>query len=241
MGAPTAAASTRTRTSGDFGRGGGGTRGEDRDGQQGGGGSGVHGGPPKTARILRRFGGAAGPCQNPRRIGTVHALRDPRERGGGDGGGARAAGARRRGAHHPRLGRARPLLLAPGAHVRLRRARRACGTPSPTTVASTSGCGSSGSSRRVASLDAAGHALVFEDGSRLAYDRLLLAVGSKGRPAPWPGAEGPGPALLRDAARPRGPRPRGEEGDEGGRPRRRPDRRRGGRGPARPRACTSPS
>ena len=47
-------------------------------------------------------------------------------------------------------------------------------------------------SRRVASLDAAGHALVFEDGSRLAYDRLLLAVGSLARPAPWPGAEGPG-------------------------------------------------
>ena len=30
-------------------------------------------------------------------------------------------------------------------------------------------------------LDAAGHALVFEDGSRLGYDKLLLAVGSKGR------------------------------------------------------------
>ena len=51
----------------------------------------------------------------------LHALRDPRERRGGDRGGARAAGARRGGAHHPRLGRARPLLLAPGAHVRLRR------------------------------------------------------------------------------------------------------------------------
>jgi NADPH-dependent 2,4-dienoyl-CoA reductase/sulfur reductase-like enzyme len=47
-------------------------------------------------------------------------------------------------------------------------------------------------SGRVASLDAPGHALVLEDGSRLAYDKLLLAVGSKGRPAPWPGAEGPG-------------------------------------------------
>jgi len=45
---------------------------------------------------------------------------------------------------------------------------------------------------RVATVDAAGHALVFEDGSRLGYDRLLLAVGSRGRPAPWPGAEGPG-------------------------------------------------
>jgi NADPH-dependent 2,4-dienoyl-CoA reductase/sulfur reductase-like enzyme len=47
-------------------------------------------------------------------------------------------------------------------------------------------------SRRVASLDAAGHGLVFEDGSRLAYGKLLVAAGSRGRPAPWPGAEGPG-------------------------------------------------
>src|SRR4030095_7999529 len=29
-------------------------------------------------------------------------------------------------------------------------------------------------------------------GEELAFDRLLLAVGSKGRPAPWPGSEGPG-------------------------------------------------
>jgi len=45
---------------------------------------------------------------------------------------------------------------------------------------------------RVASVDAAGHALVFGDGQRLVYDKLLLAVGSKARPAPWPGSEGPG-------------------------------------------------
>jgi NADPH-dependent 2,4-dienoyl-CoA reductase/sulfur reductase-like enzyme len=45
---------------------------------------------------------------------------------------------------------------------------------------------------RVTTLDVRGHALVFEDGERLAYDRLLLAVGSMGRPAPWPGAQGPG-------------------------------------------------
>src|SRR5512134_72763 len=32
-------------------------------------------------------------------------------------------------------------------------------------------------SGRVASLDAPGHALVFDDGSRLGYDKLLLAVG----------------------------------------------------------------
>ncbi len=47
-------------------------------------------------------------------------------------------------------------------------------------------------SRRVASVAPVGKELVFIDGSRLAYDRLLLAVGSKGRPAPWPGSEGPG-------------------------------------------------
>jgi NADPH-dependent 2,4-dienoyl-CoA reductase/sulfur reductase-like enzyme len=46
--------------------------------------------------------------------------------------------------------------------------------------------------KRVAALDAAARALVFEDGSRLGYDRLLLAVGSRARPAPWPGAEGAG-------------------------------------------------
>jgi NADPH-dependent 2,4-dienoyl-CoA reductase/sulfur reductase-like enzyme len=47
-------------------------------------------------------------------------------------------------------------------------------------------------SGRVASLDAAGHALVFEDGARLGYDKLLLAVGSRARRAPWPGTEGEG-------------------------------------------------
>jgi NADPH-dependent 2,4-dienoyl-CoA reductase/sulfur reductase-like enzyme len=45
---------------------------------------------------------------------------------------------------------------------------------------------------RVRTLEPAERSLVFEDGARLAYDRLLLAVGSKARPAPWPGAEGPG-------------------------------------------------
>ncbi len=47
-------------------------------------------------------------------------------------------------------------------------------------------------SARVTQLDAAGHALVFEDGARLGYDKLLLAVGSKAREAPWPGAPGAG-------------------------------------------------
>jgi NADPH-dependent 2,4-dienoyl-CoA reductase/sulfur reductase-like enzyme len=46
--------------------------------------------------------------------------------------------------------------------------------------------------KRVAAVAPAGKELVFEDGSRLHYDKLLLAVGSKGRSAPWPGAEGPG-------------------------------------------------
>jgi len=45
---------------------------------------------------------------------------------------------------------------------------------------------------RVEALDTGGRALVFDDGSRLGYDRLLLAAGSVARRAPWPGAEGPG-------------------------------------------------
>jgi len=47
-------------------------------------------------------------------------------------------------------------------------------------------------SGRVTSVDGPKHTLGFEDGSSLGYDKLLLAVGSKGRPAPWPGSEGPG-------------------------------------------------
>ena len=47
-------------------------------------------------------------------------------------------------------------------------------------------------SKRVKAVEAAEKALVFEDGSRLGYDALLLAVGSRARPAPWPGSEGPG-------------------------------------------------
>jgi NADPH-dependent 2,4-dienoyl-CoA reductase/sulfur reductase-like enzyme len=57
---------------------------------------------------------------------------------------------------------------------------------------------------RVKELAAPARALVFEDGRRLGYDRLLLAVGSRGRPAPWPGAEGPGVhhfVTLRDLER----------------------------------------
>ena len=45
---------------------------------------------------------------------------------------------------------------------------------------------------RVKALDASGRALVLEGAGTLAYDRLLLAVGSVARPAPWPGASGPG-------------------------------------------------
>ena len=47
-------------------------------------------------------------------------------------------------------------------------------------------------SKRVASLDPHAKALRFEDGGTLGYDRLVLAAGSRGRPAPWPGAMGPG-------------------------------------------------
>jgi NADPH-dependent 2,4-dienoyl-CoA reductase/sulfur reductase-like enzyme len=46
--------------------------------------------------------------------------------------------------------------------------------------------------QRVTTVDPAGHVLVLADGSRLAYEKLLLAVGSKGRAAPWPGSQGPG-------------------------------------------------
>lgn len=45
---------------------------------------------------------------------------------------------------------------------------------------------------RMRHLDAAHKKLQFEDQSTLSYDKLLLCVGSKGRPAPWPGAEGAG-------------------------------------------------
>ena len=46
--------------------------------------------------------------------------------------------------------------------------------------------------QRVLGLDAAERWLRLADGQRLRYDKLLLAVGSRARPAPWPGADGPG-------------------------------------------------
>ena len=46
--------------------------------------------------------------------------------------------------------------------------------------------------QRVASVAPGSKELVFENGSRLAYDKLLLTLGSKGRAAPWAGSEGPG-------------------------------------------------
>ena len=55
--------------------------------------------------------------------------------------------------------------------------------------------------QRVSSLHTGRRELVFDDGSRLGYDRLLLAAGSKARPAPWPGSSGPcvhGFVTLRD-------------------------------------------
>lgn len=45
---------------------------------------------------------------------------------------------------------------------------------------------------RVAALDPAGKSLRFDDGHAVGYDRLLLAVGSRARPAPWPEAAGTG-------------------------------------------------
>lgn len=44
----------------------------------------------------------------------------------------------------------------------------------------------------VHNVDVGRKALVFENGPELSYDRLLLASGSKGRRAPWPGSDGPG-------------------------------------------------
>ena len=44
----------------------------------------------------------------------------------------------------------------------------------------------------VQALDTAAKALRFEDGRSLAYDKLLLAAGSKGREALWPGSQGLG-------------------------------------------------
>jgi NADPH-dependent 2,4-dienoyl-CoA reductase/sulfur reductase-like enzyme len=44
----------------------------------------------------------------------------------------------------------------------------------------------------VRSLNAPAKTLVFEDGKQLGYDRLLLATGSRARPAPWAGAAGSG-------------------------------------------------
>jgi NADPH-dependent 2,4-dienoyl-CoA reductase/sulfur reductase-like enzyme len=52
--------------------------------------------------------------------------------------------------------------------------------------------GLAGRRGRVEALDTGGRVLLFADGSKLAYDRLLVAVGSLARRAPWPGAEGPG-------------------------------------------------
>ncbi|MEZ4238817.1 MAG: NAD(P)/FAD-dependent oxidoreductase [Myxococcota bacterium] len=45
---------------------------------------------------------------------------------------------------------------------------------------------------RAVGLDPAGRALLLADGSRLAYDRLLIAAGSRPRSGPWPGSDLPG-------------------------------------------------
>ena len=51
--------------------------------------------------------------------------------------------------------------------------------------------------RAVTTLDTAGRAVVLADGERVAYDRLLLATGSRSRPLGVPGADLPGVHLLR--------------------------------------------
>lgn len=57
---------------------------------------------------------------------------------------------------------------------------------------------------RVTALDPAARRLALDSGATVGYDRLLLAAGSKARPAPWPGADGPGVhafVTLRDLER----------------------------------------
>ena len=57
---------------------------------------------------------------------------------------------------------------------------------------------------RVTAVDPAARALAVEGGPPVAYDRLLVASGSKARPGPWPGSEGPGVhafVTLRDLER----------------------------------------
>ena len=57
---------------------------------------------------------------------------------------------------------------------------------------------------RVTRVDLAARTLVLESGTAVSYDRLLLAAGSKARPAPWPGSDGPGVhafVTLRDLER----------------------------------------
>ena len=57
---------------------------------------------------------------------------------------------------------------------------------------------------RVTALDTNALTLAMASGARLGYDRVLLAVGSRARPAPWPGSDGPGVhafVTLRDLER----------------------------------------
>jgi NADH oxidase (H2O2-forming) len=57
---------------------------------------------------------------------------------------------------------------------------------------------------RVTALEVADRRLALDSGASVGYDRLLLAVGSKARPAPWPGGDGPGVhcfVTLRDLER----------------------------------------
>ena len=164
----------------------------------------------------------------------THALRDRRQRGGGNGGGPRPARPGRRGPHQPRLRRARPLLLAPRAHVRVR------GPDAPPGHRALRPAALRADALR-AGLEAGEGGGSGGEGARL-RGRLPPRVrrppprrGLARPPGALAGLGGPRDARLRHAAGPGGPRPGGGEGRPGDRHRGRPGRGRGRRGAARPR------
>jgi 3-phenylpropionate/trans-cinnamate dioxygenase ferredoxin reductase subunit len=80
--------------------------------------------------------------------------------------------------------------------------------PAPRPIAGSTGIAAAGIDLRLGTaaiaLDRAARSLSLADGTRLGYDRLLLATGARPRPLPLPGAEAPHVATLRhlgDAAR----------------------------------------
>jgi NADPH-dependent 2,4-dienoyl-CoA reductase/sulfur reductase-like enzyme len=67
-------------------------------------------------------------------------------------------------------------------------AARTCATPATTSSA----CASAASGRASQAVDTAARTVVLEDGSVLAFDRLLIATGSSPATPPIPGIAGPG-------------------------------------------------